>query len=93
MKVYLRKLVLVFHELDKLNFVTESYPPYNFKSQGMLKGIAVDLLLAATQKSAFSLSLNDIRLLPWPRAYKMAEEGPNIVLFSTTRTEQRETKF
>jgi ABC-type amino acid transport substrate-binding protein len=81
------------NELDKLNFVTESYPPYNFKSQGMLKGIAVDLLLAATQKSAFSLSLNDIRLLPWPRAYKMAEEGPNIVLFSTTRTEQRETKF
>ncbi|NRA25517.1 MAG: transporter substrate-binding domain-containing protein, partial [Oleispira sp.] len=81
------------NELDKLDFVTESYPPYNFKSQGVLKGIAVDLLLAATQKSALSLSLDDIRLLPWPRAYKMAEEGPSIVLFSTTRTEQRETKF
>jgi polar amino acid transport system substrate-binding protein len=81
------------NELDKLSFVTESYPPYNFKVQGKLKGIAVDLLLAATKKSEASLSTNGIRVLPWPRAYKMAEKGPNIVLFSTTRTEEREEKF
>jgi ABC-type amino acid transport substrate-binding protein len=80
-------------ELDQLNYITESYPPYNFKSNGKLQGIAVDLLLAATRKSSTSLTAKKIKLLPWTRAYKMAETGPNIVLFSTTRTDEREQKF
>lgn len=81
------------NDIDKQSFVTESYPPYNFKEKGKLQGIAVDLLLAATKKAGSSLALKDIRVLPWPRAYKMTEKGPNLVLFSTTRTEQREDKF
>lgn len=81
------------NEIDKLRFVTESYPPYNFKEKGKLQGIAVDLLLAASKTSGASLSAKKIRVLPWPRAYKMAETGPNIVLFSTTRTDERENKF
>ncbi|MBL4800061.1 MAG: transporter substrate-binding domain-containing protein [Oleispira sp.] len=80
-------------ELDQLKFITESYPPYNFKSDGELKGIAVDLLLAATTKSSASLTAQQIKLLPWPRAYKMATLGPNTVLFSTTRTDEREQRF
>lgn len=80
-------------ELDQLIFITESYPPYNFKSDGKLKGIAVDLLLAATKKSSTPLTTQKIQLFPWPRAYKMATLGPNIVLFSTTRTDEREQRF
>lgn len=80
-------------ELDQLTYITESYPPYNFKDNGKLKGISVDLLLAAAKKSSPSLTASGIRVFPWPRAYKMAETGPNIVLFSTTRTEEREPKF
>jgi ABC-type amino acid transport substrate-binding protein len=80
-------------ELDQLTFITESYPPYNFKSKGKLKGISVDLLLAAAKKSSSLLTAKGIRVFPWPRAYKMAETGPNIVLFSTTRTDEREPKF
>ena len=49
------------NELDQLNFITESYPPYNFKEKGKLQGIAVDLLLAATQKSSSSLTASKIR--------------------------------
>jgi len=81
------------NELDQLNFVTESYPPYNFKSDGKLQGIAVDLLLAATKKSSSLLTAPKIKLLPWPRAYNMAMMGPKIVLFSTTRTDEREPRF
>jgi polar amino acid transport system substrate-binding protein len=80
-------------ELDKLDYITESYPPYNFKSDGELKGIAVDLLLAATKKASASLTAQNIKVFPWPRAYNMATLGPNIVLFSTTRTEEREQRF
>lgn len=81
------------NDIDGLEFVTENYPPYNFKDKGKLKGISVDLLLAASQRSSSMLSAKKIRVLPWPRGYKMAESGPNIVLFSTTRTEEREDKF
>jgi polar amino acid transport system substrate-binding protein len=81
------------NEFDQLNFITESYPPYNFESEGKLQGISVDLLMAATKNSSSSLTTEKIRLLPWPRAYKMALLGPKIVLFSTTRTEEREQRF
>ena len=81
------------NDIDGLEFVTENYPPYNFKDKGKLKGISVDLLLAATQRSSSMLTAKRIRVLPWPRGYKMVETGPNIVLFSTTRTEERENKF
>jgi polar amino acid transport system substrate-binding protein len=80
-------------ELDQLNFITESYPPYNFERDGELKGISVDLLLAATKKASSELTAKKIQRFPWPRAYRMAITGPNIVLFSTTRTDEREQKF
>jgi len=80
-------------ELDQLTYITESYPPYNFESKGESKGIAVDLLMAATKISTASSSVPSLQFFPWPRAYKMAQDGPNVVLFSTTRTKQREKIF
>ncbi len=80
-------------ELGSLEFLTESYPPYNFKDGGKLQGIAVDLLTQASQSAGDPITSSKIKLLPWPRAYSKATEGPNIVLFSTTRTEQREPLF
>lgn len=80
-------------ELDQLTYITESYPPYNFTDKGKLKGISVDLLLAATKKYSSALTAKKIKVFPWTRAYKMAESGPNIVLFSMTRTDERVPKF
>ena len=80
-------------DLSNLTFVTEEYPPYNFRTNGQLQGIATDLLSAAAKKTNSPVQINKIKVLPWPRAYKMAETGPKVVLFSTTRTEQREKSF
>lgn len=80
-------------ELKSLKYVTESYPPYNFKAGGEVKGIAVDLLLEAMKQSGNEISAKDLSLQPWTRAYQAAVKGPNTVLFSTTRTEQREPLF
>jgi len=80
-------------QLNQLRYVTETYPPYNFKEGGTLKGIAIDLLLSATEVAGSPVKQNGIQLLPWARAFKMAETEKNVVLFSTTRTEQREAKF
>ncbi|WP_434361261.1 transporter substrate-binding domain-containing protein [Parasalinivibrio latis] len=75
---------------DNLRFVTEEYPPYNYTENGELKGIAVELLLKSAQGE---IGTSDIRVWPWARGYAEAQSGPNTVLFSTTRTPQRESIF
>ncbi|MEQ6885360.1 transporter substrate-binding domain-containing protein [Salicola sp. Rm-C-2C1-2] len=80
-------------ELKDYDVMTETYPPYNFKQSGQLKGIAVEMLLAASQKGELGLSRDDIRLLPWARGYQNVQEQPGSMLFSTTRTESREDLF
>lgn len=80
-------------ELTQLKILTESYPPYNFVAQDQLRGISVDLLMAAADAIGSSLTRQDIALYPWPRAYKTALKGPQVALFSTTMTADRKPLF
>lgn len=82
-----------FKALNDLKFITESYPPYNFEENGFLRGIAVELLLAATSHTTNPIKRNKIKIMPWPRGYHALSAGPGVVLFSTARTEQRENLF
>jgi len=79
--------------LKGVEMLTEAYPPYNFNEGGTLKGIAVDLLIAASHKMEAPIKRDEIKLQPWARAYRKTLEGPNTGLFATTRTEEREDKF
>lgn len=76
-----------------LTYITEQYPPYNFKDQGELKGIAVDVLEAMFDEMNVGLGKGDIKLLPWAKGYDLAQNDPGTVLFSTTRSEARENMF
>lgn len=80
-------------ELTDYDIMTETYPPYNFKQDGQLKGIAVEMLLAASRKGNLGLSRDDVRLLPWARGYENVQNDPKTMLFSTTRTKAREDLF
>ncbi len=79
--------------IDKLEFMTEAYPPYNFSKEGKLAGLSVDLLVRMLEEVGSSKGRDDIQLLPWPRGYKNLQEKPNTCLFSTTRTAERENLF
>jgi len=68
------------------NIMTEELPPYNFARQGQVDGISADILLKIMQKNGLHVERKDIHLLPWPRAYKMVQDVPGSVLFSTART-------
>lgn len=81
------------NELNKLTFITESYPPYNFETSGLLKGIAVDLLIAASNKAGSPVKRGQIKVYPWARGYRATLEEPDHVLFATTRTKEREPLF
>lgn len=76
-----------------LTYLTEAYPPYNFSDNNILRGIAVDLLVLASQQTEQPVLRNQIRLLPWARSYRTVLKMPNYVLFSTTRTAAREKLF
>lgn len=80
-------------EINQLTYLTEQYPPYNYQHDGVVQGIAVDVLSAASQQLESPISLESIQVQPWPRAYRTALIKPNTVLFSTTRTKLREHIF
>ena len=79
--------------LNKLKYYTEDYPPYNYLDDQIIKGVAVDLLVESSRLLGSSIEPNDIKLIPWPRAYHIARTVPNSVLLSTARTPARENLF
>jgi len=76
-----------------LKFMTEQYPPYNFMENGQLKGISVDLLEQITGRLGIVLKQKDINLAPWEEGYQLTLKRKDTLLFSTTRTVEREKKF
>ena len=78
--------------LTKLEYLTEEYPPYNFSNEaGQPTGLAVDLLQLIWQRSGTPAQA--VRILPWARGYYLLTQKPNVVLFSTARTQAREDLF
>ncbi len=80
-------------DFSKLDYLTEEFPPYNFKEGNQAGGIAVDLLMAMAKQANVPLTKGDVRVYSWARAYDMTLKGPNKVLFSTTRAAKREDLF
>lgn len=85
--------IIGFSETNtKLTFVTEDYPPFNFSdaSKASVLGITTDvvreILLDANIKATFEV-------LPWARAYSLAEKNENTCIFSIARTAEREATF
>jgi polar amino acid transport system substrate-binding protein len=74
----------------KIKIFTENYPPYNMEVNGKLKGLSVDILNAMLNQMK---KKGDIKLKPWATGYKIVLKKKNTMLFSTTRTKQREKLF
>ncbi|ODN43310.1 substrate-binding periplasmic protein [Piscirickettsia litoralis] len=81
--------------IQKLNIMTEDYPPFNYLDKDKkLKGYAVDLLAEVITKINAPQKIDKVRVLPWARGYSQAQKpGLKNMLFATTRTEERETLF
>jgi len=80
-------------EVDDITFMTENYPPYNFKQNDKIQGISVDILVLMLEKLKAKTSRQDIRMLPWARSYAYLHDVKNTALFSMTRTKHREEAF
>lgn len=72
--------------------LTENAPPTNYLTpQEELVGSSTEIVREILQRIHWQN--HTITVLPWARAYTMALKGPRVVLFSTTRTKERERLF
>ena len=72
---------------------TEEYPPYNMKVNNKLSGMSVEVLDAMFKQMKSSQTISDVKLTNWSRAYNLALKKKNYMVFSTSKTKERESLF
>jgi len=99
MKVIIMCLALIAMQVgniraEELTIITEQSPPLNYTvggdETGEVTGLSTEIVQAIMEKVGVRSS---IRVMPWARGYDMAQKGPMVALYSTTRTEARESLF
>lgn len=73
-----------------LTILTENLPPLNYVENGVLVGPSVEIVKEIQRRVG---SREPIQVYPWARAYKMALEDENVILFGMTYTKVRHDKF
>ncbi len=73
-----------------LQLFTEEWPPITFSREGKPAGLAVEVVQAIQKRLG---QQQDIQVVPWARGYRMATALPDVMLFTTTRTAEREQLF
>jgi polar amino acid transport system substrate-binding protein len=74
----------------ELTILTENMPPLNYVENGILVGPSVEIVKEIQKRVG---SQEQIQVYPWARAYKMALEEENVILFGMTYTDVRKDKF
>jgi len=75
---------------DVLRIVTEELPPYNMTQNGQVTGLSTEVVRAVLKEAGVQGS---IQSMPWARAYDIALNAENVMIYSITRTPQREKLF
>ncbi|WP_372871311.1 substrate-binding periplasmic protein [Shewanella sp.] len=73
-----------------LRLLTEPLPPFSFIENSRLTGFSVELV--EQLKSRLGISA-DIEVLPWARAFNIASQSSNVLLFSTALRDSRRSQF
>jgi len=75
---------------NEIKILTEEYPPVTFMKDGKVTGFVTDVVRAIITRQGIA---DNIKLTSWDEAYNVALHNPNVVIFSTERTEKREKLF
>lgn len=73
-----------------LRIVTEELPPYNMTQDGKLTGMSTEVVQAVLKEIGLAAS---IQPMPWARAYELALNESNVLIYSIARTPAREQLF
>ncbi|WP_199609455.1 substrate-binding periplasmic protein [Flocculibacter collagenilyticus] len=74
-----------------ITVVTEIWPPYNYIDEnGEVVGIATDVIRQTLEHAKLDYHIEPY---PWVRAYNMAQEEENVLIYSIIRTPERKDLF
>lgn len=73
-----------------LRLYTEEYPPVSFSQDGQPAGMSVELVQELLRRLDQSAKL---QIVPWARAYRLAQTTPHTAIFPTIRNSEREKHF
>lgn len=88
--LFLALLLLCARANAELRILTEPGPPTAFMEDGELRGFGVDVVHELIERTGASAQ---IEMMPWTRAYTLAQRGPIVALFAMVRTPERESRF
>ncbi|MFF7706638.1 transporter substrate-binding domain-containing protein [Pseudomonas sp. NPDC007930] len=74
----------------ELQVVTEELPPYNMTVDGKVTGMSTEVVQAVLARLKLQVP---IQVMPWARAYDIAQHQANVLIYSIARTAQREKLF
>lgn len=78
-------------ELPPIRVLTSEFPPYNYDDgSGQIKGLSTEVVQAVLKELQLQAKPES---MPWARSYMLAQQEPNILLHSITRTKEREHLF
>lgn len=77
---------------EKVAVVTEEMAPYNFvdEKDQTVRGLSTELVHEILNRAQVDYQ---IKVFPWARAYRMAQDTPNTAIYSMGRNEEREKLF
>ena len=75
---------------QELQVVTENWRPYNYLEEKEVKGVSTEIVKKVIDRSGIKYKIS---VLPWARAYKMAQEDPNTMIYTIIRIAPRESLF
>lgn len=75
---------------QELQLLTEENPPFSMSDHGKATGLGVEVVEALQRRVG---NHSSIRIMPWARAFAMAQKEDNVAIFVTGRTPEREALF
>jgi polar amino acid transport system substrate-binding protein len=81
----------VIQAIENLNWITEEYPPFNYRdpNTGKITGASVEVLMHIFAKLGIKSDSINLKLYPWARGYHKVLNDTGTALFSTTYTLER----
>lgn len=72
-----------------LKIGTDDWPPYEFETGGKITGFSTEILTAVLEK--MQVKFEQPATLPWSRAERMLADGDLNILYSSSKSEKRES--
>lgn len=73
--------------------LTNQLPPIKFQRDGVVQGIAMDVLLEIARMSGMDLSAKDARVAPWDEIYRTTLDTPGTICLTMAKTPKRAPLF